>query len=181
MFLEVTAPSYAYEQAHNCFAANLKISSVSLLTHSLWSLHLSGAPNLAYSRWVKGRDWMFLQKHCKPWIQIHLNDVSIHEVLFKAGTCNLEIHVKMSVSLTSKKQHSLGSLQLISVLFTSLLFLCLFLSLWPFQLYLIPYFLPTALRFPAPSFWCYFCLIGPVSYVSLYESLLQPLPWCTPL
>ena len=59
------------------------------------------------------------------------------------------------------------------------LFLRHFLSLWPFQLYFIPYILPTTLRFPALLFQSYFCLIGPFNYISLYESLLQS--WYNPL
>ena len=55
-----------------------------------------------------------------------------------------------------------------------ILFLCLFLSLWPFQLYFIPYILPTSLRFLTLFFRSYVCLVGPFIYTSLYESLLQP-------
>ena len=54
------------------------------------------------------------------------------------------------------------------------LFLCLFLPLWPFHLYFIPYILPTTLRFLTLFFWSDFCLIGPFNYISLYESLPQP-------
>ena len=53
-----------------------------------------------------------------------------------------------------------------------ILFLCLFLSLWPFQLYFIPYILQTTLRFLTLFLWSKFCLIGPFNYISLYESLL---------
>ena len=59
------------------------------------------------------------------------------------------------------------------------LFLCLFLSLWPFQLYFIPWILPTTLRFLTLFFRSCFCLIGPFNSISLYESLLQP--WYNPL
>ena len=59
------------------------------------------------------------------------------------------------------------------------LFLCLFLSLWPFQLYFIPWILPTTLRFLTQFLRSYFCLIGPFNYISLYEGLLQP--WYNPL
>ena len=45
-------------------------------------------------------------------------------------------------------------------------FLCLFLSLWPFQLYFIPYILPTTLYFLPPFFLSYLCLIGPFNYIS---------------
>ena len=55
-----------------------------------------------------------------------------------------------------------------------ILFLCLFLSLRPFQLYFIPYILPTTLRFLTLFLRSYFCLIGPFNYISLYESLHQP-------
>ena len=62
----------------------------------------------------------------------------------------------------------------------SVLFLCLFLSLWPFQLYSIPRILPTFLRFLTLFFWSsYFCLIDPFNYISLYEKLRQP--WYNPL
>ena len=49
----------------------------------------------------------------------------------------------------------------------------MFLSLWPFQLYFIPWILPTILRFLILFFRSYFCLIGPFTYISLYESLSQ--------
>ena len=51
---------------------------------------------------------------------------------------------------------------------------CLFLSLWPFQLYTIPYILPTTLRFLTLFFRSYLRLIGPFNYISLYGNLLQP-------
>ena len=54
------------------------------------------------------------------------------------------------------------------------LFLCLFLSLWSFQLYFIPYILSTTLRFLTLFFRSYLCLISAFNYISLYESLLQP-------
>ena len=60
-----------------------------------------------------------------------------------------------------------------------ILFLCQFLSLWPFQLYFIPWILSTTLRFLTLFFRFYFCLIGPFTRVSVYESL--PQPWYTPL
>ena len=56
----------------------------------------------------------------------------------------------------------------------SILFLRLFPSLWPFQLYFIPSILPTALRFLTLFFRSYLCLIGPFNLMSVYESLLQP-------
>ena len=61
------------------------------------------------------------------------------------------------------------------------LFLCLFLSLWPFQLYFIPWLLPTTIHFLILLFWSYtyFCLIGPFNYIFNYESL--PQPWYNPL
>ena len=60
------------------------------------------------------------------------------------------------------------------------LFLCQFLSLWPFQPYFIPWILPTTLRFLTLFSRSYFCLTGPFNCVmSLYESLLQP--WYNPL
>ena len=46
-----------------------------------------------------------------------------------------------------------------------LLFLCLFLSLWPFQLYFIPWILPTTLRFLTLFFRSCFCLIGPFNNI----------------
>ena len=60
-----------------------------------------------------------------------------------------------------------------------ILFLCLFLSLWPFQLYFIPYILPPTLRFLTLFFRSYFCLISPFNYISVYESI--PQPWYNPL
>ena len=55
-----------------------------------------------------------------------------------------------------------------------ILFLCLFLSLWPFQLYFTPLTLLITLRFLTLFFRSYFCLIGPFNYMSLYERFLQP-------
>ena len=55
-----------------------------------------------------------------------------------------------------------------------ILFLYLFLSLWPFQLYFIQQILPTTLRFFILFFRSYFCLIGPFNYISLYENLFSP-------
>ena len=49
-----------------------------------------------------------------------------------------------------------------------LLFLCLFLSLWPFQLYFIPRILPTTLCFLFRFFWSYFCLNCPFNYIFLF-------------
>ena len=57
-----------------------------------------------------------------------------------------------------------------------ILFLCLFLSSWPFRLCFIPSILPTILRFLTLFFRSYLCLIGPFNYIFLYESLLQPWP-----
>ena len=42
-----------------------------------------------------------------------------------------------------------------------ILSLCLFLSLWPFQLYFIPRILLTTVRFLTLFFRSYFCRIGP--------------------
>ena len=50
-----------------------------------------------------------------------------------------------------------------------ILFLCLFLFLWSFQLYFIPQILPTTPRFLTLFFRSHLCL-----YMSLHESLLQP-------
>ena len=58
--------------------------------------------------------------------------------------------------------------------FFFILFLCLFLSLWPFQLYFIPQILPSTECFLTLFFRSYFCLIGPFNYISLYESLPKP-------
>ena len=52
-----------------------------------------------------------------------------------------------------------------------ILFLCLFLSLWSFHLYFIPWIRPTTLRFLTLFPRSYFCLIGPFNYISLCESL----------
>ena len=60
------------------------------------------------------------------------------------------------------------------------LFLCLFLSVWPCQLYFIQYILPTTLRILTLFFWsCSALLILWNIYISLYESLHQP--WYNPL
>ena len=48
------------------------------------------------------------------------------------------------------------------------LFLCLFLSLWPFQLYFIQYVLPTSRCSLTLFFWSYFCCVGPFNYTPLY-------------
>ena len=58
-----------------------------------------------------------------------------------------------------------------------ILFLCLFLSSWPFQLYSINS--SNNCLVSHCSAGLFFCLIGPFGYVSLYESLSQP--WCNPL
>ena len=53
------------------------------------------------------------------------------------------------------------------------LLLCLFLSLWPFQLYFIPQTPPlptTTLRLLTLFFRFFSCLIGPFNYIPLYES-----------
>ena len=62
-----------------------------------------------------------------------------------------------------------------------ILFLCLFLSLWPFQLYFIPQILPTTLRFLTLFFWSFFFFSAllVLSTVYLYKSL--PQPWYNPL
>ena len=46
--------------------------------------------------------------------------------------------------------------------------LCLFLSLWPFQLYFTPQILPTTLRFFTLFFQSNFCLIGPFNYIYIF-------------
>ena len=56
-------------------------------------------------------------------------------------------------------------------------FLCLFLSLRPFQLYFIPPVLPTALRFLTLFFRCCFCLIGPFNSVSLWKCPSARIEW----
>ena len=61
-----------------------------------------------------------------------------------------------------------------------ILFLCLFLSLWLFQMYFIPSIIPITLRFLALLFRSYFCFGGPFNYISLYESLLQLVPTGSP-
>ena len=75
--------------------------------------------------------------------------------------------VSRTVSLVS-------DLQFPEVCVRFILFLCLFLSLWPFQLYFIPSILPTTLRFLTLFFRSYLYLIGPFNFISLNESLLQP-------
>ena len=74
-----------------------------------------------------------------------------------------------------------------------LLFLCLFLSLWPFQLYFIPKFLPTTLCFLTLFFRSYICSIGPfnsiswlvvwwlVKWITWKQSEVCIQPWCNPL
>ena len=54
-----------------------------------------------------------------------------------------------------------------------ILFLNLFLSLWPFQLYFIPYTLPTTLRFLTLFFRSYICFIGPCNYLYIYDSSIS--------
>ena len=51
-----------------------------------------------------------------------------------------------------------------------ILFLCLLLSLWPFQLYFSPYILRTTVRFLTLFFRSYFCLTGPL-YLFMKVSL----------
>ena len=46
-----------------------------------------------------------------------------------------------------------------------ILFLCQFMSLWPFQQYFISSILLTTLHFLTLFFWSYWCLIGPFNYV----------------
>ena len=48
-----------------------------------------------------------------------------------------------------------------------ILFLCLFLSLWPFRVYFIPQILLTALSFLTLFFRSHFCPSGPFNYKSL--------------
>ena len=48
-----------------------------------------------------------------------------------------------------------------------ILFLCLFLSLWPFQLYYISKIFPTTFRFLTLFFWSYFSLVGHLESLSL--------------
>ena len=62
-------------------------------------------------------------------------------------------------------------------LFFFILFLCLFPSLWLFQLYFIPYSLPTTRAFSLRSSGLISASL--VLYIFLYESL--PQPWYTPL
>ena len=47
-------------------------------------------------------------------------------------------------------------------------FLCLFLSLGPFQLCFILHILPTTLPLLILFSWSYFCLTGPFNYISLF-------------
>ena len=51
------------------------------------------------------------------------------------------------------------------------IFLCLFLSLWPFQLYFTPQILPTTLRFFTLFFQSNFCLIGPFNYIYIFMTV----------
>ena len=55
-----------------------------------------------------------------------------------------------------------------------ILFLCQFVSLWPFQLYFFPYILLTVLCFLTLFFPSYTCLICAFDYIFLYESLPSP-------
>ena len=89
--------------------------------------------------------------------------------------------VILSLKSTRVHLHVVGMLQSMSKTKTNracpfrfILFLCLFLSLWPFHLYFIPKILPTTLRFLTLFFRSYLCLIGPFNYIYLFESLLQP-------
>ena len=56
-----------------------------------------------------------------------------------------------------------------------ILFSCLFLSLWPFQLYFIPWILPTTLHFLILFFWSYFCPIGPFNYIQNTQEIKRTL------
>ena len=74
----------------------------------------------------------------------------------------------LSLSTTRAQLLVVVMLRFMSLSYTSracsllfILFLCLFLYLWPFQLCFIPYILPTTLRFLTLFFRSYFCLIGP--------------------
>ena len=62
------------------------------------------------------------------------------------------------------------------------LFLCLFLSLCPFQLYFIPQILPTTLCFLTLFSWSLFCLTGPINYNYLFIKVsFSPPSWLTGL
>ena len=94
-----------------------------------------------------------------------------HKIL-SDGSPRARLRVVGMLRLMSKTQTNRACPLLFS------LFLCLFLSLWRFQLYLIPWILPTTLRFLTLFFRSYLCLIGLFNFISLYESLLQP--WYNP-
>ena len=80
-----------------------------------------------------------------------------------AGTC---VYVCVCVCVLARAHlhvPGLSTNRACPILF--ILFLCLFLSLWPFQLYFIPLILPTTFRFLTLFFWSYFCLVGPFNYI----------------
>ena len=75
--------------------------------------------------------------------------------------------------------HVVGMLRFVSKAWTNracpllfVLLFCLFLSFWPFQMYFIPYILPTTLRFLTLFCRSYLYLIVPFNCISLYEKLL---------
>ena len=54
-----------------------------------------------------------------------------------------------------------------------ILFLCLFLSLWSFQLYFIPKILPATLHYLTLFFLSYFCFTGPFNNIYLFVSVFK--------
>ena len=118
------------------------------------------------------------------WISIHcigflyLSTVSFLFVasLAKVITFTFSPFLISQFSLLSPRArlHVMGILRFMSKTRTGracsllfVLFLCLFLSLSPFQLYFIPLLLPTTLRFLTLFFRSYFCLIGLFNCLSL--------------
>ena len=133
-------------------------------TVSLWKTHNTLNPSLPQSTWQT--------KHVSNWT-VTPWDTFQSEQFFSA---------KVPVG-----SHSYGGdvavyvldINQLSLPLLFILFWCLFLCLWPFQLYLIPQILPTTLRFLTLFFQSYFCRIGSFNYIytSHYDSLLQLSPW----
>ena len=114
--------------------------------------------------------------------------VKDHCVLRWDGSFGWSVHFTVMVCFVRSPRahlHMVGMLRFMSLTKTknktnracpilSSLFLCLFPSLWPFQLYFIPQIFPTFPRFLTLFFRSYLCVIGPFNCIPLYESLHQP-------
>ena len=110
--------------------------------------------------------------------------------LKKARSYRTELHCSCGWSPRAHV-HVVGMLRFLSLTWTILAcpllfipFLCLFLSLWPFQRYFIHKFSRQLPAFSLCFFRSYFCLVGLFNYIFLHESLPQAcynLMWLTGL